>query len=203
MSDLEYKEVASDIEMTLKKITDITGGQNITSNNLVESINTVSNAEDCYYVLTYAPQDPDHAGKLKIKVSNKKYKVFYDDNFRVDYITEYIQKLEEKIKTPAIKIKNFSFREKILAFTINDFMMKREGTGSVGRMKVRVRLTNSDNILTLYDRENLLTAYQEQMKISLPIAKEMEAGEYYFIIDAIDLLTGREANIHCNILINK
>ncbi len=65
LDDLEYQEVASDIERTLKEITDITGGQNITSNNLVESIETVSELEDVYYILTYAPKDPKKAGKLK------------------------------------------------------------------------------------------------------------------------------------------
>jgi hypothetical protein len=203
MNDLEYEEVASDIEKTLKEITDITGGQNITSNNLVESIDTVSELEDVYYMLTYVPQDPEKAGKLKIKVKNKKYKVLYDNNFRADYIDEYIEKLEEKIKVPEIKIENFSFQGKVLVFTVKDYLMKETSSNPVGRMKVRIRLTNSDEALMLYDQEKICIAKNNEMKVSLGVFKRIASGEYHFFIDATDLLTGKQANIHQNIVVKR
>jgi VWFA-related protein len=203
MSDLEYEEVASNIEKTLKEITNITGGQNITSNNLVKSIDTVSESEDIYYVLTYVPQDPEKAGKLKIKVKNKKYRVLYDDNFRADYISEYIQKLEEKINVPEIKIENFSFQGKVLVFTVKDYLMKEVGSNAVGRMKVRIRLTGSDEVLMLYDQEKICTAQNNEMKISLGAFKRIGRGEYHFFIDATDLLTGIQANTHHNIVVKR
>jgi hypothetical protein len=203
LNDMEYEEVASDIEKTLKEITDITGGQNITSNNLVKSIDTVSELEDIYYILTYVPQDPEKAGKLKIKVKNKKYKVLYDNNFRADYINEYIEKLEEKIKVPEIKIKDFSFQGKVLAFTVKDYMMKETGNNAVGRMKVRIRLTDGDKILNLYDQEKICVAKNNEMKVSLGAFKRIAMGEYHFFIDATDLLTGKKANTHHNIVVKR
>jgi hypothetical protein len=203
MSDLEYEEVASDIEKTLKEITDITGGKSITSNNLVKSINTVSELEDVYYLLTYVPQDPEKAGKLKIKVKNKKYKVLYDNNFRADYINEYIQRLEEKIKVPEIKIENFSFQGKVLAFTVKDYLMKETGNNAVGRMKVRIMLTDSTEVLKLYDQEKICTAQNNVMKVSLGVFKRIARGEYHFFIDATDLFTGKKANIHHNIVVKR
>ena len=203
MNDLEYEEVASDIEKTLKEITDITGGKNITSNNLVKSIDIVSEMEDVYYVLTYVPQNPEKAGKLKIKVKDKKYRVLYDDNFRADYINDYLQKLEEKIKVPEIKIENFSFQGKVLVFTVKDYMMKEAGSNSVGRMKVRIRLTNSDEALMLYDQEKICTAQNNEMKVSLGAFKNIARGEYHFFIDATDLLTGKQANVHQNIIVKQ
>lgn len=201
LNDMEYEEVASDIENTLKEITDITGGQNITSNNLVKSIDTVSELEDIYYILTYVPQDPEKAGKLKIKVKNKKYKVLYDNNFRADYINEYIEKLEEKIKVPEIKIEDFSFRGKVLVFTVKDYMMKETGKNAVGRMKVRIRLTDGDELLNLYDQEKICIAKNNEMKVSLGAFKRIARGEYHFFIDATDLLTGKKANTHHNIVV--
>jgi hypothetical protein len=203
LNDLEYEEVASDIEKTLKEITDITGGKNITSNNLVKSIDIVSEMEDVYYVLTYVPQNPEKAGKLKIKVKDKKYRVLYDDNFRADYINDYLQKLEEKIKVPEIKIENFSFQGKVLVFTVKDYMMKEAGSNSVGRMKVRIRLTNSDEALMLYDQEKICTAQNNEMKVSLGAFKNIARGEYHFFIDATDLLTGKQANVHQNIIVKQ
>jgi hypothetical protein len=203
MNDLEYEEVASDIEKTLKEITDITGGKSITSNNLVKSIDIVSEMEDVYYVLTYVPQNLEKAGKLKIKVKDKKYRVLYDDNFRADYINDYLQKLEEKIKVPEIKIGNFSFQGKVLVFTVKDYMMKEAGSNSVGRMKVRIRLTNSDEALMLYDQEKICTAQNNEMKVSLGAFKNIARGEYHFFIDATDLLTGKQANVHQNIIVKQ
>lgn len=192
--DLEYQEVASDIERTLKEITDITGGQNITSNNLVKSIDTVSELEDVYYILTYAPLNPKKAGKLKIKVKNRKYEVLYDDNFRSDYINDYFKKLAAKFQTPDIKIDDFSFRGKILAFTVKNYLMKKEGDNNIGRMKVRIKLTGSDNNVVLFDQAKVLTAQKAEMKISLGNFKTIPGGEYEFIIDALDMFTGKEDN---------
>lgn len=198
LQDSEYKVVASGLERVLKSITDMTGGKNITSNKLVSSLEIISEIEDVYYVLTYAPQDPNVTGKLNIKVKDKKYKVFYDDNFRADYINEYLQKLEEKIKTPEIKIKAFSFDRKILAFAVTDYMMrnrKEEDTPPVGIMKIRIRLINRDNI-SIFDQEKVLTAQKKEMKISLGAFKKITRGEYDFLIDAVDMFTGKEDNFH-------
>ena len=196
-NEFEYQTVASDLERVLKGITDITGGKNITSNDLVSSLDTISQVEDVYYLLTYAPQDPLKAGKLKINVQNKKYQVLYDDNFRVDYINEYLQKLAEKIKTPDVKIENFSFDRKILVFTIKDYLMRlkeEKDKTPVGILKVRIRLKDSrDN--SLFDQEKLLTAQKNEMKISLPVFKDIKPGEYDFLIDTQDWFTGKEANL--------
>jgi hypothetical protein len=196
LQDLEYRTVASDLENVLKGITDLTGGKNITSNKLTESLEIISEVEDVYYILTYVPQDPNVTGKLNIKVKNKKYKVFYDDNFRADYINEYLQKLEEKIKTPDIKIEDFSFRGKILAFTVKNYMMRKEGDNNIGRMKVRIKLTNSDNNSVLFDQAKILTARKTEMKISLGAFKTIQKGEYDFTIDAVDMFTGKEDNVY-------
>ena len=91
------------------------------------------------------------------EVNNKKYKVLYDDNFRADYIQETLKKLEEKIKTPEIKIDTFSFRQKILVFRVTDYLMKEVQSQSIGKMKVRIRLITSDDS-PLFDQAKHLTA---------------------------------------------
>ncbi len=197
MDELEYEEVASEVEDLLKEITRATGGENITSNDLVASIETVSQLEDVYYILTYTPRDPEKAGRLKIKVKNKNYKVLYDDNFRADYISDYLQKLEKQIQTPDIKIGDFSFKGKVLAFTVSNYLM-REIQGKprpVGRMKVRIRLLDKENN-SLFDQERVLTARKVEFKISLGAFKEIKRGEYNFLIHVVDLLTGKEADLH-------
>ncbi len=200
--DFEYRVLASDLENVLKGITDLTGGKNITSNDLVKSLDIVSEVEDVYYIITYVPNNPKKAGKLNIKVKNKKYKVLYDNQFRYDYINEYLQKLEEKIKTPDIKIENFSFDRKILAFTVTDYLVKEidDKMTKVGRMKVRIRVKDANNH-SLFDQEKMLTAREDQMKISLAAFKNLKKGKYDFFIDAQDIFTGKEANLYQKIKI--
>jgi hypothetical protein len=196
LQDLEYRAVASDLENILRGITELTGGKNITSNKLAASLEAISEIEDVYYILTYVPRDPKVIGKLNIKVQNKKYQVFYDDNFRADYINEYLQKLEEKIKTPDIKIEDFSFQEKILAFSVKNYMVKKEGDDNIGRIKVHIKLSNSDNNEVFFEQARILTAQKTEMKISLDTFKTIQKGEYDFIIDAVDIFTGKKDNFY-------
>jgi len=201
--DFEYRTISTDIEQVLKGITDITGGENITSNKLVDSLNKVSEKEDVYYVLTYAPRDPQKAGKLKIKVKNRKYKVLYDDNFRDDYIDKYFAKLEKKIDTPDIKVNGLSFKKKILAFTVTGYLMAKpdKKSGKIGRIKIRIRVTDKNNN-PLWDKSNVFDARKKELKISLPTFKTIKKGEYNFIIDTVDMFTGKKANAHQNVIIN-
>lgn len=203
-NDLEYEEVASDLQNTLRRITRVTGGEIITSNRLITSIDTVTQIEDAYYILTYVPKKPEKAGKIKIKVKNKKYKVLYDDNFRADYISDYLDTLGERLKSPDIKIRDFSFKGKILAFTLRGFQMKNpsEEAAAQGNMTVRIRLTDKENN-SLYDEERFLTAQKQEVTVSLAAFKKIKRGEYNFLIDALDLLTGKEANYHSNIRIKR
>ena len=205
--DIEYQNVASEVEQILREITKVTGGETITSNNLVKSIKTISEKEDVYYMLTYVPVAPQgNAGKIKIKLKNRKrgYKVFYDDNLRADYIARYLKKMEKKTQTPGIKITDFSFREKVLSFTVSDYMMQAvdDGKTGAGKMKVRIRLTDDANRL-LFDQSKNFSAQKAEMKISLGAFKKIKKGEYHFLIDAIDLLTGKESSFHTAIKVKR
>jgi VWFA-related protein len=204
MQDFDYKTVSSDLERILKSITDVTGGRNITSNQLVQSLETVSEVEDVYYILTYVPKDLNKKGKLKIKVKDRKCDVLYDDNFRADYISEYLQKLEEKLKTPDIQVIDFSFKNKVLAFTVKDFLMRKiEGqSAAIGRIKVHIRLVDENNN-SLFDQAKVFDAKKDEMKISLPAFRKIGKGNYNFLIDAQDMFTGKEANFNENVTVNR
>ncbi|MCP5049710.1 MAG: hypothetical protein GY940_21245 [bacterium] len=202
LQDIEYRQVSSDVEQVLKRITDITGGDNITSNDLVASLETVSKREDVYYMLTYAPKNPKNAGRLKVKVNNKKYKVYYDDNFHADYINEYLAKLEQKIQTPDVKIEGFSFKEKILAFTVRDFLIRTIEGKTFGQMQVRIRLIG-ENKQSLFDQTKTLRAEKDFVSLSLPMFKNIKKGQYGFMIDVNDMMTGKEVNLSQNVVVKR
>jgi hypothetical protein len=79
----------------------------IITHNLESAITTIGEKTDIYYILTYVPHNPSKAGKIKIEVKNKKYKLFYDDNIRADYIEAYLKEKESKITTIGIKDAGF------------------------------------------------------------------------------------------------
>jgi len=199
LQDISYNEVSSDVEKILKGITDITGGMNINSSDLVKSLDTIKQVEDAYYILTYVPTNPNKAGKLKIKVKGK-YNVLYDDNFRVDYINHYFTNLEKKIQTPDVKIENLSFKKKILAFKLKDFLMRKHEGKMKGQMNIRIRVTDT-NSNVLWDKTRLLTAEKSELDVSLTTFKTIIKGEYNFLIDVKDLLTGKETDAHQSVVI--
>jgi len=125
----------------------------------------------------------------------------YDDNFNADWINDYLKKMEGQIKTPDIKIVDFSFQGKILAFIVKDYLMRPADNNTVGRMKIRISLTNKADSSVVFDQEKVLTAQKAEMKISLGAFKTIKKGEYNFIINAIDLYTGKVDNLHKNIMV--
>ncbi|MCP4147372.1 MAG: hypothetical protein GY757_06440 [bacterium] len=196
VDDLEYQEISSDLERTLKGITQVTGGKSITSNDMVQSLETVREMEDVYYLITYAPDMPRKTpGKLKVKVKKKKYKVYYDDNFRANYIERFMKKMEKRMKTPDVAIKSFSFKRKTLSFTIKEFLMKAADTGKMGMLNVRIRVLDEKSN-PLFDQSKQLKAHKNEMKITLDTFKAFKKGEYNFLIDVRDLFTGKTKDFH-------
>ncbi|MCP5051876.1 MAG: hypothetical protein GY940_32210 [bacterium] len=201
-NDIDYNQVSSDIEYVLKGITDLTGGRNMTTTDLVKGLESIAQQEDAYYMLTYSPQSPKRAGKLRVKVKGKKYKVLYDDNFRADYINAYFNKLEQKIQTPDIKVTDLSFKKKILVFTVSDFLMREVEGKTIGQLQIRIRVTDKVN-KPLYDKSQILTAQKKELKLSIPTFKTIIKGEYNFIVDAKDMMTGKEDSSHQNVVIDR
>jgi len=202
LQDIGYNEVSSDVEKILKGITDLTGGKNISSTDLVESLDSVSQVEDTYYVLTYVPEDPKKVGKLKIKVDRKKCDVLYDDNFRADYISNYFNKLEQKVQTPDVKVINFSFKKKVLSFTVSDYLMGDLQGKKAGRVKIHIQLIDSDNNIH-FDSAKVLTAQKPELSINIPAFKKIPKGEYNFLINVLDMVTGKEENFHQKVTVKK
>jgi len=194
VSDMEYQEVASDIEESLKAISSLTGGVNITSNDLVKSIDTVSEREDAYYVLTYVPYDKKSKGKIKIHVDGN-YDVFFDDNYRAEYIADYFTKLNQKLQTLNIKITDFMFSNNSLSFTVKDYRIQDIDGTPVGKIKIRVRFLDGEGN-PIFTQEKALTTQKIDVKVQLGGFKKVSPGEYVCVIDAVDFLTGNQSNVY-------
>lgn len=183
----EYQRVSTDIENSLREITKDTGGSLIASNDLLKALETIEEKESVYYLLTYAPLDPNKVGKIKIKVKNKNYRVVYDDNMRADYINEHLEKIASQ--TPTIQLQNLVFEGKKLSFIITDFLMKEGARGRSGSVNLRIRIKNT-NKKVLYDKNKTLQTQKNIITISIPF-DWLGKGKYDIIADVKDLMTGK------------
>ena len=180
--DMEYREIASDLENSLRAITDRTGGKLVVSNKLDLALDKISEVEDVYYVLTYAPKNPDKVGKIKVKLNNRKYKLVYSPNLRTGYLSQFLESKE--IKAQPVKVEDLSFKKGKLKFSVSDFFMDKK---EVGALEIRIRLNNGQG-KSVFDQKKRIKATQKKINIALNI-RGLKTGNYDVVVDVTDLYT--------------
>jgi len=197
LQDYSYQTISTELEQLLGSITEVTGGRSIVSNNLAESLDTVIEMEDVYYILTFKPKNPDKAESIKIRIPSRKgLTLLYDDNFRADYINEYFQRME-KLR-PQVKLEGFSFANKILSFKVGNFIMQqadKKNPQQVGRLAIRIRLLDQTG-KSLFDETKGVNANKAELSLSIPAFKNLPDGDYSFLIDVLDQFSGLAAKLY-------
>jgi hypothetical protein len=188
--ELQFRNIATDIENSLRQITDKTGGSLLASNDLTKSLVQVAQKEDLYYMLTYEPGNAKKIGKIKVTVKNKKYDVVYDNNLRADYINEYLQKRETE--NPSVKINNLSFKDKKISLSVYDFSQTKIQNETMGVLHIRIRIKNSKN-QTFFDQTKALQAPKKTFSLSLNF-NSLAAGKYDIIVDVLDQVSGKSCS---------
>jgi VWFA-related protein len=186
-SELQFRQVATDIENGLRELTRTTGGTLAASNDVAAGLAAVSEKTDDYYMLTYEPANPKKIGKIKVTVKNKKYKVLYDDNMRADYISEYLAKKDAE--SPSVKIKELAFKDGKLSFVITDFSMAKVKGETTGVLSVRIRVLTAGQ-QSVFDQTKSLQAAKSKISLSLGF-NSLAAGRYDIIVDVLDQVSGR------------
>lgn len=180
--DVDYIRMASDLEANLNEICKQSGGILVNSKKIDIALDAISKEEDVYYLLTYAPKNPDEIGKIKVKVNKRRHKVYYDESLRTGLIPGEAE--VEVVKGPPVKIKDASFKNKQLSLTLCDFYLKKN---LGGKLNIRVRINNRQDI-TVFDQSKDLSAKQKQVTLSLDFAG-IGKGKYNIVIDVKDLFT--------------
>ncbi|MCK5056363.1 MAG: hypothetical protein KAT34_06900 [Candidatus Aminicenantes bacterium] len=186
IEDVEYKQISTELEHTLREITERTGGKLIVSNKIGAALDSISEVEDIYYILTYAADNPDKIGKIKIKTSNKKYKLTYNSNLKAGYLGDYLEAKE--IKGTPVKIKELKFKKGKLFFVISDFYRQEKESG---KLSIHIRIKNERGI-SIFDQKKTISATQKEIRISLSIPG-INKGKYHFVVDVEDLFTKKVA----------
>ena len=180
--NMRYREVASDLENSLRSITKLTGGKLIISNRIDKSLEEISETEDIYYILTYEPKNPDKVGKIKVKLKNRKYKLVYSPNLRFGFLSEYLEK--KKIVSEPLKIQKVIFKKGKLMFTLTDIFINKKNKGN---LSIIIRIKNKFD-QSIFDQKKLIRATQKKLDMSLNFPT-LDKGVYDLIIDVTDLYT--------------
>jgi VWFA-related protein len=188
--ELEFHSVASDIENSLRSLTEATGGTLVSSNDIETSLASIGEKADDYYLLTYEPTNAKKIGKIKVTVKDKKYKVLYDNNIRADYINEYLKKRDRE--NPSVKITELSFQKKKLSFVIRDFSLARIKGETAGLLMVRIRIMN-DREQSLFDQSKSLKSAKKTFSLSLDF-DFLASGKYDIIVDVLDQVSGKNCS---------
>jgi len=186
-SETQFRYVATDIENSLRSLSEASGGTLTASNKIDTALASVSEKSDDYYVLTYEPATPKKIGKIQVRVKGNQYDVLYDNNIRADYISEYL-KIKEA-ENPAVKITELSFQEGELSFAIGDFSLAQTKGKTAGMLAVRIRVKNADGQSFFDQNKNLQT---DKKRISLTLDFNfLAAGKYDIIVDVLDQVSGK------------
>ncbi len=188
--DLAYKQVASDIENSLREITRRSGGQVIFSGDIGSALHAVEEKEDVYYVLTYEPSAPELRGKVRIELpGHPDCKLFYDDNIRADYIGAYLKRKREQ--DPQVDLDGMAFAGRKLTLKIANFKIAASGKERAGSLRVAIRIRDEQN-RPLYDQGRSFSARESRVDLTVDFPF-LKAGRYMFLVEVHDLLTGKTA----------
>jgi hypothetical protein len=197
--DFENGKIIKDMQSCLADISRSTGGRLEVANEIKPAIDKIIGEENFYYRLTYSPQNPQKPGKIKIKTGNKKYEVLYDDNFRADYLKEYIEKQKSRDQTPDIKVKNLDFKNKNLSLSIAGFLVKETEKGSLSSIGINISIKDSSGV-KVFDQGKTLLSQKDIITISIPF-KDLKTGRYDIVVEVKDLLTGKNDQAFIQVVI--
>ncbi|UCH97417.1 MAG: hypothetical protein JSV88_11345 [Candidatus Aminicenantes bacterium] len=193
----KYRRLLEDIENSLAEVAQRTGGVGTSLAAPSEppaietALDTLRNTEDNCYTLTYTPKDPEKPGKLNVEVNNKNYKVFYENTAEIVDFSQYL-KTKEDPKTPLLRLRDVTFKNKKLSISIASFLMQKTGTGNSGRIVVRIYVKDNQNAKILFDQSKDILPRENTVHISLDF-QWLKKGRYEAGVHVKDLLTGKNA----------
>jgi hypothetical protein len=189
--NLEMREVASDYEETFKAISRATGGGVILSNNLAQSLDSISQRKDVYYVLSYRPTDnksKQGARKIKVKVTgNGRYSVYHTGNYRPAGPESGVG---DKFK---IDIRDFVFKDGAMNFRLVNYVQRPVNGKNAGVIDVKIIIMGPGSEELVYEKSRTLNAHNLETKLSIGF-DFLKPGSYQLLLDVQDRFT-RESKL--------
>ncbi|NIM14077.1 MAG: hypothetical protein GTO45_18700 [Candidatus Aminicenantes bacterium] len=192
--EYDYRPVSTDSEHIFRQVTQLTNGKVMASNNMEKFVKSISQKEDVYYVLTYAPKKDSRTnknkGKINVVVTHKKYhkaRTTYDNQQRARYLRKIIRKVKKEV--PHIRIQGMELQDGILSTLISGVLLAQDPEGKRGKILLSVKLLNQNAVLISSTQKAFISKNGNfSLAIRLPGLKK---GNYNLMLEVHDLNTGR------------
>jgi hypothetical protein len=187
---LDYKPIATNFESFIRKVTDLTGGETVSSTNIEKFVNKIVEKEDVYYVLTYVPPAKSIKDKAKIKVTvnDQRYQVIYDEQQRPGYMKKMLKKIDRE-ENPQIRINQLSYKNRVLAVSISGIKIGIIDNENRGKIYLKIRILNDQSeVLSKVEKAFLCKKEKFVLRVKPPLVSE---GNHDIVVEVDDLLTGK------------
>ena len=187
---LDYKPITTNFESFMRKITDLTGGETVSSTNIEKFVNKIVEKEDVYYLLTYVPpaKSLKEKAKIKVTVNDQRYLVVYDDQQRPGYIKKMLKKIARE-KNPQIRINHLSYKNRVLAVSISGIKIGIIDNEKRGKIHLKIKiLNNQSEVLSKIEKAFLCKKDKLVLRVKPPL---LSKGNQDIVVEVDDLLTGK------------
>jgi len=198
--EFKYETVNTETESILKKLTHLTGGRVLTSNRTEKFVEKITQEEDILYMITFVPNTHKKREntKLKIKIKGKDYRVVYDDQKRLKYFANMMEKINAQ--QPDIEIDSMSLKGDRLVVKLKNIQLMEYEDESLGAVEAHIKIMDRHNRLTKELKKTYKGIKEDGIfQVKLP---PLANGEYNIIIEVKDLfslkqvITGDAISIH-------
>lgn len=185
----DYKPVSDNSESIMRKVTQLTGGETLSSAQIDRFVDKISVKEDVYYVLTYIPgKDSSEKSTIKVTVNDQGYQVIYDDRNRPRSMKRALEKIARE-EIPQIRVNNISYNEGILEVSFSGIKIGMVDNEKRGKILLKIKILNEKSeILSHIEKAFKCKEDKFVLRVKPPVIGK---GKYDIIVEVEDLLTGK------------
>ncbi len=187
--DFKYEPVATETEVILKKISNLTGGSIMRSNKMQAFVKEITTREDVVYTLTYVPEGKGTKKKapvIEVKLKKGDYRVVYDDQKRMRAYRYAKKKLD--LDNPDVEIEAVTFNNNMLKVKLKNIKMIDYEGDTYGAVQARVRISNNKDATLVRDFQKVYKGIKKEgvFHAQLPL---LEPGNYSILLEVKDLFS--------------
>jgi len=175
----QYIELETGWQDVFAAISSATGGMVLKDKEMDAALQTFSQQQDIYYIMTYEPAgQSEKKRRIKLELPGKNYDLFYDN-----------EGVRRQIGTFAISA--VDWQEPELKIKLENYLLDLQPQGIVGRVTLTIRAISEMGELWTSVRELELTQSKPEARLKL---KFPLLGNYHLVIDAVDNLGSATAS---------
>lgn len=175
----QYKELETGWQDVFGAISSATGGMVLQDTAMAGAVQTFSQRQDIYYIMTYEPSGQSVQNRpIKLELPGKKFDLFYDN--------EGVRR-----QTGTFAIGAIEWQQPVLKVKLENYRLDLQPQGVIGHVTLTIRAISAMGKLWTSVRELELTPSQPEasLKLNFPIL-----GDYHLVIDAVDNLGSATAS---------